>query len=398
MATEFHLPDIGEGLTEAVITRWHVAVGESVAMDAPLVEVETDKAVVDIPSPVAGVLLHQGAVEGETLPVEAVLAVVGAEGEAWSPGTSSSPAPAEPPKAHDDAAPIVGRLDGATEVLPAPPSARPRMLPMVRRLAGELGVDTDVLTGSGPDGRVTEDDVRRAATPPSGGPERRIRMSPLRRRVAKHLSRSWREIPHVTVYDEAEATAVLAERESAGRPPLEAVLIRRLVPVLVAFPVFNASVEGDEIVHRLHYDVGFAVDAPDGLMVAVVAGADRRGLEDLGAEVVRLAAAARERTALPEELRGQTFTLSNIGAVGGRYGTPIIPLGTTAILSVGRADPRPVVRDGGIAIARELPLSLSYDHRAIDGATGRAFLAAVVEAFEIPHRADSQNPGESREV
>jgi pyruvate dehydrogenase E2 component (dihydrolipoamide acetyltransferase) len=188
----------------------------------------------------------------------------------------------------------------------------------------------------------------------------------------------------VTTYGEADASAVLAERSATGKPPLEAVLVRRLLPLLERFPEFNASVEGDEIVHKLHYDIGVAVDTPDGLMVAVVRNAPDLGVAGLGAEVTRLAAAARNRTAAPDELRGQTFTLSNIGAVGGRYGTPIVPLGTTAILSVGRADPRPVVRNGEIVIGRELPLSLSYDHRAIDGATGRAFMAALIEAFEAP--------------
>ncbi|MDQ3782199.1 MAG: 2-oxo acid dehydrogenase subunit E2, partial [Actinomycetota bacterium] len=197
-----------------------------------------------------------------------------------------------------------------------------------------------------------------------------------------NLARSWREIPHVTTYSEADAAALLAARTAAGKPPLEALLITRLVPLLQRFPDFNAAVDGDEIVHRLHYDIGVAVDTPDGLLVTVVRDADQRDVAGLGEEIVRLATAARERKAKPNELRGQTFTLSNIGAVGGRYGTPIVPYGTTAILSVGRADPTPVVRGDDIVIGRQLPLSLSYDHRAIDGATGRAFMAALVESLE----------------
>jgi pyruvate dehydrogenase E2 component (dihydrolipoamide acetyltransferase) len=258
------------------------------------------------------------------------------------------------------------------------------MLPMVRRLAAELGVDVEAIAGTGSGGRITEEDVRNAAAALSGGPVRRVRMSPVRRTIANRLSQSWREIPHVTIYDEADASQALAERAELGKPPLEAVLIRRLLPLLQRFPDFNAAVQGDEIIHKLHYDVGFAVDTPEGLMVAVIADAASHDVTSLGEEIVRLAAAARNRTADPSELRGQTFTISNIGAVGGRYGTPIIPLGTTAILSVGRADERPVVRNGEITIARELPLSLSYDHRAVDGATGRAFLGSLVEAFEEP--------------
>lgn len=380
MASEFHLPDIGEGLTEAVIVAWHAAVGDTVVMDAPLVEVETDKAVVDIPSPVGGVLLHRGGEEGETLAVEALLAVIGEPGEDWQPAARA--AEATTPPLSRDAAPIVGRLEDAVETV-AGPSGRARMLPMVRKLAADLGVDAETIAGTGPGGRVTEGDVRAVAMAASG-PVRRVRMSPLRRTIAERLARSWREIPHVTTYGEADAIAVLGERAALGEPPLEAVLVRRLLPLLERFPEFNASVDGDEIVYRLHYDIGVAVDTPDGLMVAVVRDAPRYDVAGLGAEITRLAAAARTRTATADELRGQTFTVSNIGAVGGRYGTPIVPLGTTAILSLGRADPRPVVRNAEIVIGREFPLSLSYDHRAIDGAAGRSFMAALIEAVEAP--------------
>lgn len=150
-------------------------------------------------------------------------------------------------------------------------------------------------------------------------------------------------------------------------------------------PAFNSAIEREtDVVERGYYDIGFAVDTSDGLLVAVIRDADRLSVEDLGAEVGRLSIAAKERGLLPSELRGQTFTISNIGAVGGRYGTPIIPHGTAAILSIGRADPSPVVRDGELGVGREFPLSLSYDHRLVDGATGRRFMAAVISAFERP--------------
>ena len=386
MPQEFHLPDVGEGLAEATIVHWHIAVGDTVGLDEPLVEVETDKAVIDIPAPIAGVLLHQGAAAGETLEVDKLLAVIGEPGETW---TGGAPGAALAGPSSSGAAPIVGRLEEAVdEVTPQP--GRTEMLPAVRRLAGELGVDPETVAGTGAGGRITEDDVRTAAA--GSGPVRRVPMSPLRRAIAANLVRSWREIPHVTTYGEADAEAVLAERTAAGGVPLEAVLVRRLLPLLVAHPEFNASVAGDDIVHRLHYDVGFAVDTPDGLMVAVIHDAPSFDLEGVAAEVRRLAAAARDRTATGRELRGQTFTLSNIGAVGGRFGTPIVPYGTTAILSVGRADPRPVVRNGEIVVGRDLPLSLSYDHRAIDGAAGRAFMAAVIAAVEAP-AGDRPAPG-----
>ncbi len=369
MAHEFHLPDIGEGLTEAVVISWHVDVGEAVSLDEPLVEVETDKAVVDIPSPFAGILLHRGAEAGDTIEVDALLAVVGEPGETWTQ---------PPPPPEDAPAPIVGTLEDRAVASSSVPGSV-EALPVVRRLAAELGVDLSAVTGTGAFGRVTEDDVRAAAA--TSGPVRRERMSPTRRAIAEHLSRSWREIPHVTTYGEAPAVPLFTARERAGGVPLEVLLIEAVLPVLVRFPDFNASISGDEVVHKLHYDIGFAVDTPQGLLVAVVRDAPALDRDALTAEVLRLAAAARAQEAAPSELRGQTFTLSNIGAVGGRYGTPIVPYGTTAILSVGRADDRAVVRDGAIVAERELPLSLSYDHRVIDGAGGRAFLAAVIDAL-----------------
>ncbi len=366
MAREFHLPDVGEGLAEAVIVEWHVQVGEEVGLDAPLVEVETDKAVVDIPSPFAGVLLHQGAAAGETIEVETLLAVVGEAGEVWVP--SAAPA-----------APIVGRLDEEPETLSRSPGGRARVLPRLRRLAEQRGVDVDSVSGTGPGRRITEADIEAAAE--GRGPERRVRMSPTRRAIAENLARSWREIPHVTTYAEVDAEHLLAERETLGRPPLEALLIERITPLLAEYPLFNSSIAGDEIIEHLRYDIGFAVDGPEGLIVAVVRDADTLAVEEIGSEVTRLAAAVRDRSARPEELRGQTFTISNIGAVGGRFGTPIVPHGTTAILSIGRADPRPVVREGTVTVGREFPLSLSYDHRVIDGALGRSFLSSVGDAL-----------------
>jgi pyruvate dehydrogenase E2 component (dihydrolipoamide acetyltransferase) len=164
---------------------------------------------------------------------------------------------------------------------------------------------------------------------------------------------------------------------------LEAMLIAALVPVLEEHPEFNAAIAGDDIVYRKYYDIGLAVYTPAGLVVAVVHDAAGKSVAELDAEARRLADAAKARKLAPEELRGQTFTISNIGAVGGGYGTPLVPLGTSAILSIGRADPTVVVRDGEIAVGRQFPLSLSYDHRIIDGATGRAFMAAVVASLGV---------------
>ena len=369
MATEFLLPDIGEGLTEAVIVHWFVDVGARVEMDQPLVELETDKAVVEFPAPEAGVLLHRGGEAGDVLEVGGILAVVGEAGEVWSPSAPSRP---------EEAAPIVGTLDSEPETLQ--PAPRAQVLPRVRRLASELEVDLEAVTGSGPGGRITEADVHAAATP-TDRPHRRVPLSATRRAIVRNLTRSWQEIPHVTTYGSADAAPLLERRRRLGSPPLEALLIEAVIPVLREFPTFNATYQEDAVIERLHYDIGFAVDSPEGLLVAVIRDADTLDLAGLGEAVTRLAGAARDRTATPEELRGQTFTISNIGAVGGRYGTPIVPYGTTAILSIGRADPQAVVRHGEITVGHEFPLSLSYDHRVIDGAAGRAFLGAVAGAF-----------------
>ncbi len=386
MAHEFYLPDIGEGLIEAIIIEWITDVGDHVDLDEPLVEVETDKAVVQIPAPFVGVLLHQGAAEGDVLPVGSLLAVIGDEGEIWSP---EAPTATRSAAASAETAPIVGTLGADATVLPA---GRPAALPAVRRLARELAIDLASVSGSGLEGRVLEVDVRNAAGTTESGADgpldgRRVPLTATRRAIANNMARSWHEIPHVTIFENAAAGELLAARKRIGTetgalPPLEAVIVHTIIPVLKQFPEFNATFDVDAVIHHDSYNIGFAVDAPHGLMVAVVRDADTLSIGELAAEMADLAEAAKTRKITPDRLHGQTFTVSNIGAVRGGYGTPIIPFGTTAILSIGRADPKPVIRDDSITIAAEFPLSLSYDHRVIDGAMGRAFSLAVVTAIE----------------
>jgi pyruvate dehydrogenase E2 component (dihydrolipoyllysine-residue acetyltransferase) len=391
VAFEFRLPDIGEGLAEAEILEWLVELGQEVELDQPLVQIETDKAVTDIPAPKAGVLLRQGAPAGSAIKVGEVLAVIGDPGEVA--------------ERRSEPAPIVGTLQEAEDVGvggvgPSEETSGSRALPLVRKLAGELGVDLDSVTGTGPKGRITREDVEGAARRGSPGErpsvgdepvpveaEERVRLSRLRRTIAEHMARSWREIPHVTTFGEADATRLLALRgELAGRRPgpvpLEALFIRAVLPALRAHPEFNASLDGEELVLKRRYDIGVAVDTPEGLIVPVVRRADELDLSSLADEIARLAEAARNRTAKPEELAGATFTITNIGAVGGGHGTPIIPYGTTAIVSFGRAREQPVARQGRLEVAPLMPLSLSYDHRVIDGALGRRFLAMVIDSLE----------------
>jgi pyruvate dehydrogenase E2 component (dihydrolipoamide acetyltransferase) len=377
VAQEFLLPDIGEGLTEAEIVGWFVDVGDEVAAGQALCEVETAKAVVELPSPYAGVLLHRGAAEGETIEVGRIVAVLGSPGESW--------------KADGASTETVQVTEAASTASAGPPDRAVRAMPVVRRLAKEHGVDLAFVTGTGPGGRITREDVLAKAA--HGGldepADERVRLSATRRAISEHLTRSWSEIPHVTTYDDMDASALLSLRQQAtqrlGRSvPLEALTIRAVVPALRAHPEFNASLEGDELVLRRAYDIGVAIDTPDGLLVPVVANAAEATLEELASRIDELAVAAADRSLTPEQLRRGTFTISNIGALGGGHGTPIIPLGTTAILSFGKAIPTPVARDGEVAIAPVMPLSLSYDHRVIDGALGRRFIDAAIAGLNDP--------------
>ncbi len=432
MPREFRLPDIGEGLTEAEIVRWLVAEGETVAEDQPIVEVETDKAVVEIPSPYAGVVLRHGGAEGATVEVGQVLVVIGEPGESGE-GEAGAPAGAEQrtregsPAGETSMAPIVGSLSEEAESLTTTPQHDPagegavKALPLVRKLARDHHIDLALVSGTGPGGRITREDVEalistpvssepplepaapqpeparpevtaRDGTTPSGRvgtAAGRHPMNRLRKTIAANMSRSWAEIPHVTAFEDVDATRLLEVRDALGlrhglKIPVEALVVKAVVPALEAHPEFNATIDGDDLVVHPTYDIGIAVDTPDGLLVAVVRDAASRGVLDLAAEVRRLGEGAKSRTLSVEELTGQTFTVSNIGAVGGGHGTPIVPHGTTAILSVGMARSRPIVFGDDIVIAPVMPLSLSYDHRVIDGAMGRRFLALLIENLEEP--------------
>jgi pyruvate dehydrogenase E2 component (dihydrolipoamide acetyltransferase) len=446
MAREFRLPDIGEGLTEAEIVRWLVQVGDEVQEDQPIVEVETDKAVVEIPSPYAGVIVSHGGNEGDVIAVGEVLVTIGEPGEV-APSQGEPPEQAGDDRTATDPEPIVGSLGSDVETLttsqprPSVPTAV-KALPVVRKLARDNDVDLEVIEGSGPGGRILREDVEaviaaRAGTPapevhhavdyepvgaghgvsdfddedrtvtvPSPAPEaeaededepaaaeagadERKPMSRLRRTIAANMAKSWSEIPHVTTFDDVDATRLLEVRRALGdrhgmKIPMEALVVKAVVPALDEFPEFNATVDGDDLVFHATKNIGIAVDTPDGLLVAVVRDAGDRSVMELAGEVRRLGEGARDRKLTPDELSGQTFTVSNIGAVGGGHGTPLVPYGTVAILSVGAARLRPVVHEEDLAVAPVMPLSLSYDHRVIDGAVGRRFMALVLENLEEP--------------
>jgi pyruvate dehydrogenase E2 component (dihydrolipoamide acetyltransferase) len=358
VAYEFKLPDLGEGLTEGEIARWLVSEGQEIAEDDPLVEVQTDKTTVEIPSPAGGKVARILVEEGTVVPVGTVLVVIGEDG--------SAPVADEQPRA---------------EPAPSPPAAaerqgqadRVRATPLVRRMAEELGVDLASLEATGPQGRVTEEDVRRAAT--SGEEGRREPLRGVRRLVAEHMSRAHREVPPVTWVEECDFGEVDLKR-------IVPIVLKAVAESLQEFPELNARLEGDDIVYLDRYDLGVAVQTDQGLVVPVVRGCGERTVDELAEEVARLAEAARAGNLKPEELRGSTFTVTSAGKLGGLLTTPIVNHPEVAILSVGRIAERPVVRDGEIVIRPVGTISITFDHRVLDGIRAAEFGLAVIERLQ----------------
>jgi pyruvate/2-oxoglutarate dehydrogenase complex dihydrolipoamide acyltransferase (E2) component len=359
MAYEFKLPDLGEGLTEGEVARWLVSEGQEVAEDDPLVEIQTDKTTVEIPSPAAGKVARILVEEGKVVPVGTVLVVI---------GDGAAPAPSEPPAE----APTLQQTVAKAEERPREPETRVRATPLVRKVAQELGVDLAAVDGSGPQGRITEEDVRRAAVPREG---RREPLRGVRRLIAEHMARAHREVPAVTWVEECDFTGV-----DLGL--LVPITLRACALSLQEFPELNARLEGDEIVYLERYDLGVAVQTEQGLVVPVVRDCDSRSLEELAAEVGRLAEAARAGKLAPEELRGSTFTVTSAGKLAGLLQTPIVNHPEVAILSIGRVAPRPVVRDGEIVVRQIGQVAITFDHRVIDGARAAEFGLAVIHRIE----------------
>jgi len=340
MAYEFRLPDLGEGLTEGEIARWLVAEGDEIAEDAPLVEIQTDKTTVEIPSPAAGRVSRIFVAEGDVVPVGTVLVRIGED-------------------------------DGDTPE----PAARVQATPLVRRRAEDLGVDLAAVTGSGPGGRITEDDVRAAAGGSAASEGRREPVRGVRRQIVEHLARAHREVPAVTFVEECDFSGVD---------------LKLLLPTVLAataqslreFPELNARLEGDEIVYLDRYDLGIAVQTDRGLVVPVVRGCGEHSIEELRAEIDRLADGARAGTLAAEELRGSTFTVTSAGRLGGLLVTPLVNHPEVGILGVHRVAPRPVVRDGEVVVRPVGNISVTFDHRVVDGARAAQFALAVIARLE----------------
>ena len=420
MAFEFKLPDLGEGLTEGEIVKWMVRTGDPIEEGQVFVQVETDKAVIEIPSPKKGVVLKLGAAEGDTVQVGSVIIVIGEKGEK---------VPAAPQPSLEKPRPsvgVVGELEEAPEEEEAKKTETPRKepslpkgpvlaVPMVRRLAKDLGVDIQTLNGTGPQGRITKEDVQRVAKererkPAEAAPvERavkaegksdsygyveRIALRGMRRTIAQAMAKSKTTIPHAAGIDEADITQLAAlktrAKERAAQKKIHLTFLpfvmKAVVAALQEHPYLNSSLddESSEIILKKYYNIGVAVDTKDGLMVPVVKDVRTKNIFQLAQKLADLSERARSRTIDLTDLKGGTFTLTNFGAMGGIFGFPIIHHPEVAILGLGRIMEKPLVVDGKIEIRKVLPLSLSFDHRVVDGAEAVRFMNTVIELLEDP--------------
>ncbi|MFB7169660.1 dihydrolipoamide acetyltransferase family protein [Streptomyces sp. NPDC056254] len=438
---EFKLPDLGEGLTEAEIVRWLVAVGDVVAIDQPVVEVETAKAMVEVPCPYGGVVTARFGEEGEELPVGAPLITVavgvqsmpaGAAEAAESEGSGEAPRPLigygsdhSRPARRRRVRPVTAAVSApvaapapaaaapaaaAAPVVPAAPAVPagpvPVISPLVRKLAKDHGVDLRALHGSGPEGLILRADVEAALAAlrepaPAAAPApaavavaaqgERIPLKGLRGAVAEKLSRSRREIPDATCWVDADATELMAARaamNAVGGPKISvlALLARICTAALAKYPELNSTVDlaAKEIVRLPSVHLGFAAQTERGLVVPVVRDAQGRNPESLSAEFARLTELARAGKLAPADLTGGTFTLNNYGVFGVDGSTPIINHPEAAMLGVGRIIDKPWVHEGQLAVRKVVQLSLTFDHRVCDGGTAGGFLRYVADCVESP--------------
>ena len=429
MAVEIKLPVLGEGVDSGTVAGVLVAAGDTVEVDAPLIELETDKAVIEVPASEAGVVASLPVKAGDTVAVGQVIATI----EPASPPAPEAPAEepaAEQPRRQAPPPPVPERPAVQTAPpAPSPPGPPPARTPAdefnlpewpipatpnTRRFARELGVDITAVQGTGNGGRILSGDVVRTArslleaaaaggaapAPPPlpdfsrWGEVEREPMSGIRRTTATHLSTSWTAIPHVTQHDEADVTELeqLRKRfgprvqQAGGKLTMTAIAVRVVASALRVFPRFAASVDmaSREVILKRYTHVGVAVDTDRGLLVPVIRDADRKNATELSVEIGEVAARARDGKLALEEMQGGCFTITNLGGLGGTSFTPIVNYPEVAILGMSRSRVTPVHGDGGFEPRLMLPLSLSYDHRVIDGADAVRFLRWIVEALENP--------------
>ena len=405
---EFKLPDLGEGVHEGEIVKWLIKEGDQVKENQPLVEVMTDKATVEIPSPSQGKVIKLHFKEGDTVVVDNTIVTLQKEGErvetqrveAHSADVQKKEAP------HTLGTPSIGQAIVSH-------NAGREATPAVRKLAKDLNVDLVNIKATGPGGRITEEDVSRAKGGsiregasetmrfkpipiPKSGPEERLPLRGVRKTIAHHLQMSKYFAPHFTHVEHADVTK-LVEHRNKNKDQFEkkgikltylAYIVKALISSLKEFPYVNASLDEttQEIVLKKYYNMGIAVDTPDGLVVPVIKDSDKKNLQQIAQEIVRLADAVRNAKAKAEELKGSTFTVTSIGSVGGVFATPILNYPDVAILAVNKIEERPVVVDGKIAIRNMTYLSITLDHRVVDGAVAARFINHLVQTLQKPEK------------
>ena len=414
MATEFKLPDLGEGVEAGDVVSVLVAEGDTIDIDQSVVELETDKALVEVPSSVAGTITKIHVAAGDRVPVGSLLISV-EEGEQSAPSPPEPEAKAPTPAPKEEPEPTA-RAPEPTPPAPTPPTPASNgdpipAAPSTRRLARELGVDLTQVAGSGPGGRISQDDVkaavrdrqtgRLAPTAPVELPDfsrwgtiERQPLSKVRQIIAKNMSQAWQQVAHVTQFDRADVTELEAFRqrnkektEALGAKLTPTVLaLKAIITALKTFPQFNASLDAgaNEIILKHYYNLGIAVDTERGLLVPVIKDVDRKDILELALELGDIGNRARAGKIGLDELQGGTFTVTNLGSLGVGEFTPIVNHPEVAILGFGRAREEAAVREGRIEPRLIMPLALSYDHRVIDGADGARFMRKIVDALENP--------------
>ena len=400
MAKQFRFPDVGEGITEGEVVRWLVKEGDAVKADQTLAEIETDKAIVEMPSPYAGTVLKLHFKEKDIVKVGQVLVTIGEKGEAvpeaGGPAVEAAVAPRQteggPPPAAAATAPAGGV----------------QATPRVRKLAQELGIDLAGVQGTGPGGRITEEDVKSAKEKPAEkkleikikskydlyGTLERIPLRGVRRATAKHMRESLDKTAQVTHFDEADVTklaalrdAMKAEAEAKGiKLSYLPFIVKAVIEALKLHPLFNATLndQEEEIIVKKYYNIGIAVDVPDGLIVPVVKAAGQKSILNIAAEIQWLAEAAKKRSLDLADLKGGTFSITNVGMIGGEAATPIINYPEVAILATMKIKDRARAEKGEIRVKKTLPLCLSFDHRVVDGAEAARFMNDLIGLLENP--------------
>ncbi len=401
MAGEIVVPSLGESVTEATVAKWFKQVGDAVAQDEPLLELETDKVTLEVNAPAGGKLKEIKIGEGKTVEVGALLGLieVGAAGAKSAPAAMSSPVAA-----------VVGKAEAQLHkpAIPHPPTApkptsTPQNPPAVRKLLEETGIPASSLQGSGKDGRITKGDViaaqsqgtRHEAQGTSGPKEERVKMSKLRQVIARRLKESQNTAAILTTFNEIDMSNVMAlrseykeafEKKHGVRLGFMGFFIKAAVNALKEVPAVNAQIDGDEIIYKNYYDIGVAVGTEQGLVVPVVRGCDQLSLAEIEKEIGRLAGKARDGALAMDDLTGGTFTISNGGVYGSLMSTPIINPPQSGILGMHKTEERPVAIKGQVVIRPMMYVALSYDHRIIDGKESVTFLVRIKEAMEDPRR------------